>query len=66
MDEIQTSYTIRTFNSLRFGVFFDIFKRTVDFIAKDLLIYANMCYGCILSFIHLFIHYSSIQFIDGK
>ena len=31
MHGLETSYTIRTFNSLRFGVFFWIFERTVDF-----------------------------------
>ena len=31
MHGLQTSYTSRTFNSLRFGVSFGIFERTVNF-----------------------------------
>ena len=31
MHGLQTSYTIRTFNSLRFSVFLGIFEQMVDF-----------------------------------
>ena len=45
MHELQTLYTIRTFNSLRFSVLLEIFERMVDFVFEGpsyLRIYALM------------------------